>query len=480
VGFPQLAMNVQALIWNCYRISPLYEGRENRFYVLWVETTTLDPIRVLSFATECNLGTFSTLFVDIPIAQDDIELLFTEPVTVTITIEEDDGTSQNVFPLADYVLRGTAPAPSNAIPNPVNILGPEEIVFDWTTDRCETEDIPDLAARAFRDADGKVQLIATHFINRRMIGDDLASVVRDCNVIMASNKDADPSQYNDREWISAVYTQDGMNIHALVHNEYQGNAHPGMCSSGSYLNCWYNSMTYASSTDMGLNYTHAPAPQHRVANIPYKYVDGAGPYGIFAGSNIIRSPQDGYYYSLLHLEKYGEQDWGMGVMRTQTLEDPTSWRCWNGEGFNATFVDPYTEVNFDPAVHVCKPVSRDNIEKMHSSLTYNTFFNKYLLVGAAGLYDPDLGDVIHGFYYSLSDDLINWSPRQLIMKVKLWWTPWLLGDAFGYPSLIDPDDDSMNFEYTDKQVYLYYTRWHTGSTYDRDLVRIPIEFTTKK
>jgi hypothetical protein len=372
-----------------------------------------------------------------------------------------------------------APAASQIVPSPVNILGPEEIVFDWTTDRCETEDIPDLPARAFRDADDKVQLIATHFINRRMIGDDLASVVRDCNVIMVSDMDADPSQYNDREWISAVYTQDGVNIHALVHNEYQGSAHPGMCSSGNYFSCWYNSITYASSMDMGLTYTHAPAPQHRVANVPYKYVDGDGPYGIFEGSNIIRSPKDGYYYKLLHLEKYGEQDWGMGVMRTQALEDPTSWRCWDGEGFNASFIDPYIEENYYPADHVCKPVSRDNIEKMADSLTYNTFFKKYLLVGAAGLYDPDVGEVVHGFYYSLSDDLINWSPRQLLMKAKLWWTPFLPGDSYGYPSLIDPDDDSMNFEYTDKQVYLYYTRWHIGSTYDRDLVRVPIEFNTK-
>jgi S-layer homology domain len=357
------------------------------------------------------------------------------------------------------------------------ILGSEEIVFDWTTDRCDMEDIPDLPARAFRDANGKVQLIATHFINRRMIGNDIASVTRDCDIIMASHKDADPSKYNDREWISSVYTKDGVNIHALVHNEYQGNAHPGMCPSRNYFDCWYNSITYASSVDMGKTYTHVPAPQHRVANVPYKYVAGDGPYGIFAGSNIILNSKDSYYYMLLHLEAYGAQDWGVGVMRTQTLEDPASWRCWDGEGFNATFIDPYTEENYVAADHICEPVSRDNIEKMNESLTYNKFFNKYLLVGATGLYDPNVGEVVWGFYYSLSDDLINWSPRKLIMKAKLWWTPSLPGDSYGYPSLIDPNDNSMNFNYTDKKAYLYYTRWHNGTTYDRDLVRVSIEFT---
>jgi PKD repeat protein len=63
------------------------------------------------------------------------------------------------------------------------------------------------------------------------------------------------------------------------------------------------------------------------------------------------------------------------------------------------------------------------------------------------------------------------------MEVKTLWQPGLPGDAHAYPSLIDPDDTSRNFEYTDQQVYLYYTRWHSGTAYDRDLARIPIEFT---
>jgi len=366
-------------------------------------------------------------------------------------------------------------------PGPVIILGPEEIVFDWTTDRCEIGDFPDFPARAFRDADGKVQLIATYIMNRRMIGDDLASVKRDCNVIMSSDMDADPAKYNDKEWISAVYTLDGVHIHALVHNEYQGNTHPGMCPSGNYFDCWYNSITYAFSTDKGQTYTHAPAPEHRVANVPYKYVDGAGPYGIFSGSNIIRNPKDGYYYKILQLEEYGEQDHGTGVMRTQTLNDPSSWRCWDGEAFNVTFIDPYTEENYDPADHICEPVSRENIGKTWANLTYNTFFNKFLIIGEGRVYDPDHGEIVYGFCYSLSDDLINWSPLQLIKEAKLFsMSPSLPGDYCAYPSLIDPDDDSMNFEYTDQQAYLYYSRLNEGlSSPDWDLVRIPIKFTVK-
>ena len=48
--------------------------------------------------------------------------------------------------------------------------GPPQTVFSWAKDRCEDLDIPDLPARAFRDAQGRVQLIAAHYINRRFIG----------------------------------------------------------------------------------------------------------------------------------------------------------------------------------------------------------------------------------------------------------------------------------------------------------------------
>ncbi len=48
-----------------------------------------------------------------------------------------------------------------------------------------------------------------------------------------------------------------------------------------------------------------------------------------------------------------------------------------------------------------------------------------------------------------------------------------------YPSVLDPDSTSRNFETTGKEAYLYFTRYNYQScreTFDRDLVRIPIEF----
>ena len=57
-------------------------------------------------------------------------------------------------------------------PGDVQLLGSEEIVFDWTTDACEQENIPDAPARAFRDAAGNINLSISHYHNYRMLGPD--------------------------------------------------------------------------------------------------------------------------------------------------------------------------------------------------------------------------------------------------------------------------------------------------------------------
>lgn len=307
-----------------------------------------------------------------------------------------------------------------------------------------------------------------------MTGDSLDSLQRDCAVIMNSDLDPDPSKFNDKEWLGP-YTLDGNTIYGFISNEYQGNTHPGQCPSNDAGKCWYNAITFAKSIDKGATYTHATPPDHLVASLPYPYEPDIGPSGVFGGSNIIHNQKDGYCYGLIHLEARGLQDWGTCVMRTRTLDDSTSWRAWNGTDFSVRFVNPYTESGFDPADHVCQPVSRDNIEKMAASVTYNTFFDAFILVGAAGLGESWEGTG-YGFYYSLSDDLVNWSPKRLIVKRRLFWSIGLSRDRFHYASLIDPDDTSRNFEVTGQRPYLYYMRWHDGTTLDRDLVRIPLEF----
>jgi hypothetical protein len=361
----------------------------------------------------------------------------------------------------------------------VEVTGPEQVVFDWSQDACEPADIPDTPARAFRDVQGRVQLIASHYINRRMTGPDLGHLSRDCDVIMASHYDSDPAEFNDREWLHSTYTPDGEKVFALVHNEYQGHTHPGRCPSGEYFECWYNAVTLAVSTDGGASFEHAQPPTHLVASIPYQYAPDSGPAGIFQASNIVHNAADGYYYALIRVQRYRAQPQGTCVMRTTDLADPKPWRAWDGSGFNVRFIDPYLQPNEPPRDHICQPVSYEEIQLMVESLNFNTYLDRYLLVGTAVERELD-GETISGIYYSLSDDLIRWTPRRRIMEVESRQTHECGDlDPVAYPSVLDPGSTSRNFETTGKRAYLYFTRFNYESckeTFDRDLVRVPIEF----
>ena len=84
-------------------------------------------------------------------------------------------------------------------------------------------------------------------------------------------------------------------------------------------------------------------------------------------------------------------------------------------------------------------------------------------------------------YYSLSHDLIHWTPRKLLVEVPLV-NSWVCGQEFpwGFPSVIDHDSRSRVFETSDRTFHLYYTvhnRPDCVQGLDRDLMRVPIQFT---
>ena len=202
--------------------------------------------------------------------------------------------------MTDTTASTTAPTVADAAPpelvtrSRIVVTGPEQIVFDWTTDQCEPEHIPDIAARAYRDAAGRVQLTIGHYVTYRMIGPSLDELVSDCSTVqLRSDYDPDPSQFNDSEWIGAPYTLDGETVYAVVHNEYRGDTHagarPGQCPSGQRLPCLDTSFTMLVSTDGGDTFDDIlPPPNHLIATLPYQYLDDTVPSGIRQPSNIIR------------------------------------------------------------------------------------------------------------------------------------------------------------------------------------------------
>jgi hypothetical protein len=355
------------------------------------------------------------------------------------------------------------------------IAGGEQVVFDWSKDACEPRDIPDAPARAFRDAAGRVQLIASHYVNRRDMGPDLGHLSHRCELIMGSDFDPLPENYDDREWIASTYTLDGHTIFALVHEEYQGYNHPGACSSGELLKCWYNAITFARSDDAGRAYRQPAGPAKLVATVPYRYEPDAGSYGLFTPSNIVYRSTDRHYYVLARVGGFGAQRPGVCLLRTRRIADPASWRAWDGSGFGVRFIDPYRE-NSSPREHACQPIASSQIDRMSMSLTWNTYVRRYLLVGEAE--GPSSHGTI-GIFYSLSSDLIHWSRRKLLREVEAPWT-FECGDRqpVTNPSVLDPAAKSRNFETTGRRPWLYFTRFHYAGceqTLDRDLVRVPLE-----
>ena len=371
----------------------------------------------------------------------------------------------------------------------VGVAGPEQTLFRWSTDACEPNDIPDAPARAFRDASGRVQLISSHYTTRRMIGPDLNSVQHSCSVLLSSFKNAEPAAFNDKVWIASTYTRNGRSVFALLHMEYQGATHPNRCdpsySSSAPLRCWYNAITFASSKNGGNSYAVAPLQSRLVASLPYPYESGPGPYGYFSPSDIVYRPDDSYYYVLVASDHaYKDQAQGACLLRTRTPGAPTSWRAWVGTGFSVSFVNPYSNPGISATGHVCAPVSRDRIGTMTSSLTYNTYFKRFLLVGLASYPNPADRSPRDRLLLLTVVRLINWRQHRLLMQATPPWTYQCGGEKPAYdPSVLDPNSPTRNFETTGQTAYLYFVRanFSYNSTtcwwsLDRDLERIPITF----
>jgi hypothetical protein len=376
------------------------------------------------------------------------------------------------------------PAPPKPPPPPpppsltsfrLEIAGPEEVVFDWTTDRCDDEDVPDLPARAFRDADGNVHLFATHYIWRRAVGPTLDSLRHQCQVLHRFHGNPDPAAFDDREWLAATYTEDGRTIHALVHNEYQGHLRPDRCQ-GSYDQCWYNAITLAVSSDAGASWQHAPPPEHLIGAHHRPYAPLSGPLGLFRPSNLFRNPSDGHVYAFVHqIEEQGSHlTRGVCLMRTRTVADPRSWRAWSGGSFDHQFVNPYAA-----AARPCAYVDWEALHEMGESVAWNEELRAFVMVGSETEDVPGRG-LVGGFWFSFSRDLIEWTPRQRFMEAEFPWT-YSCGDpdVLAYPSLLDPASPSRNFDVTGRRAYVYFTRIHYVNcqmTLDRDLVRVPVEW----
>jgi hypothetical protein len=358
----------------------------------------------------------------------------------------------------------------------LTITAPAVTVFKHATQACDDIDIPDAPARAIRLADGSVRLFAPHYRDRTLVGSDLLSLKPDCHIVYQGAENADPAQFDDRLWIASVWTPDGNSVYALVHGEYQGNMHPGQCPSGRYIECWYNAITLAHSDDGGRAFTRSPDNKGLVAAIPYRYdIQAHRNIGYFNPTNIVSDGE--YFYAMVHAAAYGLQQHGDCLLRTRDLSDPASWRGWDGEEFTVSFVDPYRSM--DPSgQHVCRPVASLGYGPL--SLVRHAPTGQYLALFVAEN-DTRTAAPAYAVYVAASPDLIHWSDKSKIMPITLP-NEAKCGDPLplAYPSLLDPQSSSRNFETVGDQALLFLTRFnldHCHTSLDRDLIRYAVAIT---
>jgi len=191
--------------------------------------------------------------------------------------------------------------------------GPET-VFDPARHRCDGNDMPDINARAFRAADGNIVMFALYDSNHALKGPSFDALALDCHSALESQFDADPARYDDRSFLTAIWSFDGRTVVGLVHHEYHADNH-GRCNVKSDLGCWYNSVLAYRSADSGANFVRAQPLV--VAAAPFPQDVGQGRHrGFFNPSNIF---SDGTYeYFFAATTGWGGQNDGACLFRSAT------------------------------------------------------------------------------------------------------------------------------------------------------------------
>lgn len=344
------------------------------------------------------------------------------------------------------------------------VTGPAERVFDWSSDRCATWDIPDTPARAWRDATGDVHLVAGSEESRADRGPGLDALAHDCAVLFQGGRDDDPGAYDDRAWIHATWAE-GDRVVALAHVEYHGEDRPGRCASTRAADCWRNAIVELASTDGGRTFARSGL----VAALPWRYSSADGRRaGYFNPSNLFADA--GYLYAFVFAEAFHDQRRGACLIRRPRGGGPADWRAWDGRDFTVRFADPYREDVADPSAHVCAPVS--GVASTLSSVV-RLASGQWLAV------TPAARDGVSGIWWTTSADLVRWETPALLWRAPLLWRRDCEAPAaYAYPSLLDGESASANFETADGDAWLYLVEMPLGPGCtigpERDLIRLPL------
>ena len=359
----------------------------------------------------------------------------------------------------------------------VKIAGPARPIFVPTRDGCDGSDVPDIPARAFRDADGQITMFALHYTNHPLRGDSFDTLKIVCHSAFPSHENADPAAYDDRSWLAATWTRDGRDVSGLVHHEFQANAHPGRCRFPDYMRCWFNTVLAVRSTDGGKEFTKNASPV--VASAPFRQDEEQGRHrGFFNPSNIV---SDGsFFYFLASTTGWAGQEGGVCLFRTANPDDPSNWRAFDGTAFSVRYSDPYRRAMAN-LIASCAPVAP--FPAPVGGLVHQRGTGVWFAVFQASKNDSAFP--VSGFYAAASRDLLHWSePRLVLAATTNYDDPCKSGGRLvAYPTLLDPGSGSRNFDEAGSTADLFYTSMRVDGcsiTDDRTMIRQSVTLGLKR
>jgi len=353
-----------------------------------------------------------------------------------------------------------------------------------TLHKCHIIDVPDIPVRAFVDNQNITHLICGSTSFHRMNGPSIFNVTRECDISWNETGNPNPAMFAANEFLDSTIAFPNGTVISLVHTEFPGNRYnqcnatnnEGQQHIPSYPTCWTVTIGLAISHDWGNTWDHSqPPPHHLVAAVPYKYNQTRLAYGWGDPSNIVKHPQDGYYYVAMWNRNQVElQEPGICIARTNNLMNASSWRAWNGSHFSVTFASPYDDI--EAGQHICTVVNLPAPNCAALGLVWSVYLNKFVVTLGC------FGSMGKSFYFATSDDLIHWSPDQeFYSQADL--PPDVRANvtSFNYPAFLDPTspslEDDPNFYTIGRTPYLTWTSiGHSPHTDGRSLWATPMKF----
>ena len=129
--------------------------------------------------------------------------------------------------------------------------------------------MPDINARAFRDAIGRDATLRARsgqpLLRRPLaVGRSSRPAARRCRPARTPTRPHSTAG----AILPSTWTLDGRAVAALVHDEYHADAHPGRCTTTDGLACWYNTIIAVRSNDGGAQFRAGLAARRRGRAVP--------------------------------------------------------------------------------------------------------------------------------------------------------------------------------------------------------------------